>query len=235
MAKKRKLNVFSDEFVFKLLESIDEDGLRDVFQSIETLISNDNLIYRKLPGGKEFGLNIDLKEETNLTIPSVEKHKQKDTIYALMRFIIRYVEGNGEEQIESLLDRTDVSSTENLQNNLILFVNLVSKSDTVLNFIIYGSFSRSNKLENYSYNINLDSLIIKENNKNRLIQTPIGYLTLTYFNPKRGKTNVIDFSISKRLLKKFKKDINKFYDEFEVYENFAKQKSNKEIKEKEEL
>ncbi len=102
----------------------------------------------------------------------------------------------------------------------------------MLNFVIYGSFNKSMKLQKIDYNINLDSLIIKEKGKVHLIQAPVGNLSLKYYNPQKAKFNVVNISLTKIFLKKMKKEISKFYDEFEVYENIIKQKTNKEIKDK---
>ncbi len=232
MTKKPKLEIFSEEFAIKLLESIDEDGLRNAFKSIETFINNGDLHYREVPAGKEFALYSNLEEEKKLKIPKVETYSSKDTINSLLMVIISFIEEKGEKSLESILNITKDKSSEILQNNLILLENLIFKNDIVLNFVIYGSLTRSKKLENYDYKINLESLIFKEKSNIRLVQAPIGYLNLNYLDPQKGKSKSINLAITKRLLKKFKKEINKFYDEFEVYENMINQKSNKEIKDK---
>jgi len=231
MAKKRKLEVFSNEFAIELLDSMEEDVLRDLFHFIEALIDNDDLHYRVIPTGIEFAIS-DFENGTDFNIPKVENSNSEETIFALMRVIITFIEEKGEESIESILDITEDKSSEILRNNTTLLENLISNSESLLNFVIYGSFNKSMKLEKFDYNINLDSIIIKEKDKVHLIQAPVGNLSLKYYDPQKGKVNVANFSLTKIFLKKMKKEISMFYDEFEVYENIVKQKTNKEIKDK---
>ena len=232
MAKKRKLDVFSNEFAVKLLDSMEEDVLIDLFHFIESLIDNDDLRYRAIATVIEFSMVPDFENRTDFTLPKVENSNSIETIYALMRIIIAFIEEKGEESIESFLDITEDKSSEILRNKTTLLENLISNSESLLNFVIYGSFNKSMKLEKFDYNINLDSIIIKEKGKVHLIQAPVGNLSLRYYDPQKGKINVANFSLTKVFLKKMKKEISMFYDEFEVYENIVKQKTNKKIKDK---
>ncbi len=116
MAKKRKLEVFSNEFTVKLLDSMEEDVLRDLFHFIETLVDNDNLRYRVIPMGIEFALFSDFENGTDFNVPKVENSNSTETIYALMRIIISFIEEKGEESIESILDITEDKSSEILRN-----------------------------------------------------------------------------------------------------------------------
>lgn len=232
MAKKSKLDPFSDEFAVKLLDSVEEDVLRDVFQFIEALVNEEKILYRVIPSGVEFSIQSDFEKDIGFKIPRVENSTSRETILALMRMIINFIEKKGEKRMESILDITEDQSSEILLNNISLLENLIFKSESLLNHVIYGSFNKSMKLEYFDYHINLDSLIINEKDKFRLIQAPIGYLSLRYYDPQKGKDNTVNLSLTKINLKEFKKEINKFYDEFEVYEKIVKQKANKEIKDK---
>ncbi|HEC38092.1 hypothetical protein LCGC14_0761950 [marine sediment metagenome] len=224
MAKKRKLDIFSEEFIIKLLESLDEDGLRDLFHLIETLIKKESMYYRTIPTGKEFGVRSDLKKEVELKLPKVENSEPSETISALMRVIVEFIEGKGEMSIESILGIAEDKLSETLRKNIYLFENLLFKSDIFIKFVIYGSFTETKKLESWDYRININSLIIKKEEEKNLVHAPIGYLSLTYFDPRKGKNDIVNFILSKKFLKKFKKELDNFYDEFEIYENIINQK-----------
>ena len=224
MAKKSKIDAFSDEFAVKLLDSIEEDVLRDVFQLVETLINDEMIFYRVVPSGVELSMNTDFEKDLDLKIPRIANFTSRDTIIALMRVIISFIEEKGEKHIKSILDITEDQSSEILLNNISLLESLIIKSESLLSHVIYASFNKSMKFENFDYHINLDSLIINEKDKFHLIQTPVGYLSLKYYDPLKGKSNFVNLSLTKANLEEFKKDVNKFYDEFEVYEKFVKQK-----------